>query len=88
MLEINCSTEDGKKARLKLKSDATHQSDDNHNKHKDKLLSIVEHLTGESKHVFSKLTEETIRTKNIDGCDEKCHFKRRCAFKTLSALKL
>ena len=50
---INCNTDDSKKDRLKFNSDVTHQNDDNHNTHnKDKLLSIVEYLTGESKHVF------------------------------------
>ena len=89
MLEINCNTEDSKKARLKLKSYVNYQNDDYHNKcNKNKFLSIAECFTGESKHLFSKLTEETIRTNVIDWCDEKCHFTRKCALKILSALKL
>ena len=62
MLEINCNTDDGKKARFNFKSDVT-KKDDNNNKHnKDKLLNIVEYLTGESKNSFSKLTEDTARS--------------------------
>ena len=78
-----------KKDPFKLKSDVNLQNDDNHNKHnEDKLINIVECLTGESKHVFSKLTEETIISNIIDWCNEKCHFARRCALKTMSTLKV
>ena len=83
MLEINCNTDDGKKARFKLKSDV------NNNKYnKDKLLNIVEYLTGESKNSFSKLTEDTVRSNLKDWCGEKCQYARRYSLKTISALKL
>ena len=56
MLEINCNADDGKKARFNLKSDVTKKDDNNNKYNKDKLLNIVECLTGESKKSFSKLT--------------------------------